>query len=112
MRRLSIIDLSKGHQPIHNEDGSIQIVFNGEIYNYKELRRDLIEKGHSFYTDTDTETIVHLYEEVRNQGCRQTGGMFAFAIWDGRCRQLLLARDELGIKPLFYANVQGRLVFA
>jgi asparagine synthase (glutamine-hydrolysing) len=113
MRRLSIIDLHTGHQPIHNEDGSIQIVFNGEIFNYKELRQDLQQRGHSFYTDTDTETIVHLYEEYGpRKAVEKLRGMFAFALWDGRKRQLLLARDRVGIKPLFYANIHGRLVFA
>jgi asparagine synthase (glutamine-hydrolysing) len=112
MRRLSIIDLDKGHQPIHNEDGSIQIVFNGEIFNYKELRHDLQQRGHSFYTDTDTETIVHAYEEYGPKLVEKLRGMFAFAIWDGRKRQLLLARDRLGIKPLFYAFIHGRLIFA
>jgi asparagine synthase (glutamine-hydrolysing) len=112
MRRLSIIDLNTGHQPIHNEDGSIQIVFNGEIYNYKELRQDLQQRGHSFYTDTDTETIVHLYEEYGPKVVEKLRGMFAFAVWDGRLRQLLLARDRLGIKPLYYAYIHGRLIFA
>jgi asparagine synthase (glutamine-hydrolysing) len=113
MRRLSIIDLHTGHQPIHNEDGSIQIVFNGEIFNYKELRQDLQQRGHSFYTDTDTETIVHLYEEYGpKKAIEKLRGMFAFALWDGRKRQLLLARDRVGIKPLFYAYSRGRLVFA
>ena len=112
MRRLSIIDLDTGHQPIHNEDGSIQVVFNGEIYNYKELRRDLLQRGHSFYTDTDTETIVHLYEEYGSRVVEKLRGMFAFALWDGRRRQLLLARDRLGIKPLYYAYIHGRLIFA
>jgi len=112
MRRLSIIDLDTGHQPIHNEDGSIQIVFNGEIYNYKELREELLQRGHSFYTDTDTETIVHLYEEYGAKVVDKLRGMFAFALWDGRRRQLLLARDRLGIKPLYYAYIHGRLMFA
>ena len=112
MRRLSIIDLDTGHQPIHNEDGSIQIVFNGEIYNYKELRDDLQQRGHSFYTDSDTETIVHLYEEYGTRVVDKLRGMFAFALWDGRRRQLLLARDRLGIKPLYYAYINGRLIFA
>jgi asparagine synthase (glutamine-hydrolysing) len=112
MRRLSIIGLDTGHQPIHNEDGSIQVVFNGEIYNYKELRHDLQQRGHSFYTDTDTETLVHLYEEYGPKLVEKLRGMFAFAIWDSRKRQLLLARDRLGIKPLFYAYNHGRLIFA
>jgi len=112
MRRLSIIGLDTGHQPIHNEDGSIQVVFNGEIYNYKELRHELQQRGHSFYTETDTETIVHLYEEYGAGVVDKLRGMFAFALWDGRRRQLLLARDRLGIKPLYYAYIDGRLIFA
>ena len=112
MRRLSIIDLHTGHQPIHNEDRSIQVVFNGEIYNYKELRQDLQCRGHSFYTDTDTETIVHLYEEYGSKAVEKLRGMFAFALWDSRRRQLLLARDRLGIKPVYYAYTHGRLIFA
>ncbi len=112
MRRLSIIDLDTGHQPVHNEDGSIQVVFNGEIYNYKELRQDLLKRGHSFYTDSDTETIVHLYEEYGSRVVDKLRGMFAFALWDSGRRQLLLARDRLGIKPLYYAYIRGRLIFA
>ena len=112
MRRLSIIDLEGGHQPIANEDQSIWIVFNGEIYNYQELRRDLERNGHRFRTDSDTETIVHLYEEL-GAGCvERLRGMFAFAIWDERRRQMLLARDRLGIKPLYYAERDGELLFA
>ena len=103
MRRLSIIDLSTGHQPISNEDGSIWIVFNGEIYSYQELRRDLIAKGHQFRTNSDTETIVHLYEEEGTAGIARLRGMFAFAIWDARKRKLLLARDRFGKKPLYYS---------
>ncbi len=112
MRRLSIIDLETGSQPIRNEDGSVWVVFNGEIYNYKALRRDLEARGHSFYTATDTETIVHLYEEYGARCVEHLRGMFAFALWDARRRQALLARDRLGIKPLYYAEVDGRLLFA
>ena len=112
MRRLSIIDLEGGHQPISNEDGSVWIVFNGEIYNYRELRRDLEYRGHVFRTDSDTETIVHLYEEWGLHCVDRLRGMFAFAIWDERRRQLLLARDRLGIKPLYYAELDNELVFA
>jgi asparagine synthase (glutamine-hydrolysing) len=112
MRRLSIIDLEGGHQPIANEDRSIWIVFNGEIYNYRELRRDLERQGHTFRTDSDTETIVHLYEELGTHCVDRLRGMFAFAIWDQRRRQLLLARDRLGIKPLYYAERDGELLFA
>jgi len=112
MRRLSIIDLETGSQPIRNEDGSVWVVFNGEIYNFKALRRDLEARGHSFYTATDTETIVHLYEEYGARCVEHLRGMFAFALWDARRRQALLARDRLGIKPLYYAEVDGRLLFA
>ena len=111
MRRLSIIDLSTGHQPIHNEDGSIWIVFNGEIYNFPELRRQLQDRGHRFYTHTDTEVIVHLYEDS-GAGCvEKLRGMFAFAIWDDHRQKLLLARDRFGKKPLYYALTKERLLF-
>ena len=99
---------SNGHQPVSNEDGSVWIVFNGEIYNYQELRRDLIARGHSFRTNSDTETIVHLYEEY-GAGCVDyLRGMFGFAIWNTRTREMLLARDRLGIKPLYYAERERR----
>ncbi len=112
MRRLSIIDLDNGHQPVSNEDGSVWIVFNGEIYNYQALRRDLIARGHAFRTNSDTETIVHLYEEYGADCVDHLRGMFGFAIWDTRKRELLLARDRLGIKPLYYAERDGELLFA
>src|SRR5712692_9052649 len=112
MRRLSIIDLNAGRQPVRNEDGTVWVVFNGEIYNFQELRRELEGRGHVFYTSSDTETIVHLYEEY-GKGCvSHLRGMFTFALWDQRKKQLLLARDRLGIKPLYYSEIQGRLVFA
>jgi asparagine synthase (glutamine-hydrolysing) len=112
MRRLRIIDLTTGHQPIRNEDGTVWVVFNGEIYNFAELRRELEARGHSFYTATDTETIVHLYEQYGASCVEKLRGMFTFALWDDRRRTLLLARDRLGIKPLFYAEAGGRLLFA
>ena len=111
-RRLSIIDLPGGHQPISNEDESVWITFNGEIYNYGELRPDLEKRGHRFRTSSDTETIVHLYEEYGPACLEYLRGMFAFALWDGRVQRLLVARDRLGVKPLFYRREQGRLVFA
>lgn len=112
MRRLSIIDRATGHQPIHNEDGTVWVVFNGEIYNYRQLTEELIQAGHTFYTDSDTEVLVHLYEEHGPAGVARLRGMFAFALWDLKNRQLLLARDRFGIKPLYYGTVDGQLVFA
>jgi len=102
MRRLSIVDLATGHQPISNEDGSIWIVFNGEIYNHRALREQLITRGHRYRTQSDTETIVHLYEEYGKECVQHLRGMFAFAIWDSRRTSLFVARDRLGIKPLYY----------
>jgi asparagine synthase (glutamine-hydrolysing) len=111
-RRLSIIDLPGGHQPIANEDESVWITFNGEIYNYRDLRPDLLARGHQFRTNSDTETILHLYEEYDLSFVDHLRGMFAFAIWDSRKRRLLLVRDRLGVKPLFYRLEPGRLAFA
>jgi asparagine synthase (glutamine-hydrolysing) len=111
MRRLSIIDLSTGHQPIHNEDETVWLVFNGEIYNYRELRAELERAGHRFYTASDTETIVHAYEEWGEAAFGRLRGMFGIALWDRRSRTLLLARDRAGIKPLHYAERGGRLYF-
>ena len=111
MRRLSIIDVRGGRQPIHNEDRTVWTVFNGEIYNYRELRRDLESKGHRFETDSDTETLVHLYEEYGPRSVQHLRGMFAFAIWDSKERSLLLVRDRIGIKPLYYACFAGRFIF-
>jgi asparagine synthase (glutamine-hydrolysing) len=111
MRRLSIIDLSTGHQPIHNEERTVWVVFNGEIYNYRELRDALEASGHTFYTASDTETIVHGYEEWGDQVFSRLRGMFAIAIWDARERTLLIARDRAGIKPLYYGEGDGRLFF-
>jgi asparagine synthase (glutamine-hydrolysing) len=111
MRRLSIIDLSGGKQPIHNEDSSVWVVFNGEIYNFLELRRELESRGHEFYTHSDTEVIVHLYEEMGADCVKRLRGMFAIALYDRRQSSLLLARDRLGKKPLHYAIHEGRLLF-
>jgi len=111
MRRLSIIDLSHGHQPIANEHETVWIVFNGEIYNYRELRAELVARGHRFRTESDTETIVHLYEEKGEDVVDDLRGMFAFALWDTRRRRLLLARDRFGQKPLFYRFTGRRLLF-
>jgi len=112
MRRLSIIDLPGGKQPIFNEDGSLAIVFNGEIYNYQDLRRALLAKGHTFRTDGDTETIVHLYEEYGPACVHLLRGMFVFAIWDRKEQSLFVARDRLGKKPLYYHWDGRRLAFA
>jgi asparagine synthase (glutamine-hydrolysing) len=111
-RRLSIIDLGGGHQPLSNEDGSVHIIFNGEIYNYQELRRYLLGHGHIFKTQTDTETIVHLYEQLGEACVEKLRGMFAFAIWDDRGKSLFLARDRVGIKPLYYSQSRNSVVFA
>lgn len=112
MRRLSIIDIAQGKQPISNEDKTVWIVFNGEIYNYLELRKMLLSKGHKFSTNTDTECIVHLYEERGDDFVNHLRGMFAIAIWDDKKKRLILARDRLGIKPLFYGENNGKLFFA
>ena len=111
MRRLSIIDLSTGHQPIHNEERTVWVVFNGEIYNYRELRQRLEAAGHRFYTSSDTETIVHAYEEWGEAAFARLRGMFAIALWDRPRRTLLLARDRAGIKPLHFIERHKRLYF-
>ncbi len=111
MRRLSIIDVATGHQPISNEDGSVWIVFNGEIYNFAELRATLVARGHSFKTHSDTETIVHLYEEEGERCVERLRGMFGFAIWDRRQNKLFIARDRTGKKPLHYTMTDGAFVF-
>jgi asparagine synthase (glutamine-hydrolysing) len=112
MRRLSIIDLEHGDQPISSEDGGVTVVQNGEIYNYRELRRELERAGHRFSTASDTEVLVHLYKEHRDGFVERLRGMFAIALWDARERRLLLARDRFGIKPLYYRLVDGTLSFA
>src|SRR5687768_5120603 len=110
--RLSIIDLSGGAQPIHNGRKTIWITYNGEVFNYVELRRFLEQRGHHFYTHTDTEVIVHLYEELGDRFVEELNGQFAFAIWDRPRRRLVLARDRAGILPLYYADIPGGVAFA
>ena len=110
-RRLSIIDLKSGRQPIHNEDKSIRLVLNGEIYNFRELKKDLEKSGHRFYTQADTEVIVHLYEDHGVDCLKFLRGMFAFAVWDEKKRRLFLARDRVGKKPLVYTRQNGEFIF-
>ncbi len=110
-RRLSIIDLSTGDQPLANEDGSIQVIFNGEIYNFADVRTELVARGHRFRTGSDTEIIVHGYEEWGERCVDRFRGMFAFALWDANARRLMLARDRLGVKPLYYAALAEGIVF-
>ena len=112
MRRLSIIDLAGGHQPIHNEDQTVWAVCNGEIYNFLDLRADLESRGHKFYTRTDAEVVVHLYEEYGTELANHLRGMFAIALYDLKKRSLLLVRDRLGKKPLYYGQSEGRVYFA
>src|SRR3954454_11944062 len=111
-RRLSIIDLAHGHQPIENEDGSAVVVQNGEIYNHRQLKRHLEGRGHRFATACDTEVLVHAYEEWGESFLERLRGMFAIALWDNPRRRLLLARDRFGIKPLYYRHAGGVLSFA
>src|SRR5262249_49792724 len=111
-RRLSIIDLKSGQQPLYNEDGRVCVVFNGEIYNFAEVRQRLVADGHIFRTHSDTETIVHAYEQWGEQCVEKLRGMFAFAIRDLRTDRLFLARDRFGEKPLFYASYDDKFVFA
>ena len=110
-RRLSIIDLADGTQPIYNEDGTKVIVFNGEIYNYQGIREDLISKGHKFKTKTDTEVILHGYEEYGPEVLNKFRGMFGIAIWDLVSKELFIARDFFGIKPMYYTQVGNDLIF-
>jgi asparagine synthase (glutamine-hydrolysing) len=112
MRRLSVIDLFNGHQPMANHDGSLVVVFNGEIYNFKDIRADLERRGHVFRTQSDTEVILRGYEQFGDDIMQQLNGMFAFAVYDGKRERLLLARDRIGIKPLFYALHRGGLAFS
>jgi len=106
-RRLSVIDLSTGRQPIFNECGTVAVVFNGEIYNFIELRNELIAKGYKFRTNTDTEVIANLYDEVGVECVHRLRGMFAIAIWDEKRQELILIRDRLGKKPIYYAETRG-----
>jgi asparagine synthase (glutamine-hydrolysing) len=111
-RRLSIVDVAGGHQPMTNENGSVQIVFNGEIYNHLALRRKLLANGHRYANNSDTETVVHLYEERGVHAVGELSGMFAFALWDANRARLLIARDRLGIKPLYYFHAQDGSLFS
>src|SRR5690349_10473452 len=112
-RRLSIVDVAAGHQPMTNEDGTLHITYNGEIYNHTDFRAELEAAGHIYQTRCDTETILHLYEEHGERCVERLRGMFAFAIWDQNKRELFIARDRLGVKPLYYAlNADGSLYFA
>src|SRR5215217_8536007 len=111
-RRLSIVDVASGHQPMTNEDGSLYITYNGEVYNHADYREDLEARGHVYHTHCDTETILHLYEEHGHSCVNYLRGMFAFAIWDRKKKELFIARDRLGVKPLYYFHADdGSLYF-
>src|SRR6266699_7135173 len=110
-RRLSIVDLSTGQQPLSNEDATVWVTYNGEIYNHADLRRELEARGHRYRTQSDTETIVHAYEEWGDECVHRFRGMFAFALWDARARRLLLVRDRLGIKPLYWTRAGDHLLY-
>ena len=110
-RRLSIIDLDAGAQPMYNEDGSLVIVFNGEIYNYRQIREDLVKAGHTFATNSDTEVLIHGYEEYGTDLLPKLRGMFSFVIWNKDTKELFGARDFFGIKPLYYAEMDGAFIF-
>ena len=112
MRRLAIVDLPSGHQPMASDDGTVQLVFNGEIYNFQSLRAELVAKGRRFHTNSDTEVILRLYEEMGTDCVRRLRGMFAFALWDAKSEKLMLARDRIGKKPLLYSDGNGRLAWA
>ena len=109
--RLSIIDVAGGYQPLSNEDGSLWIVYNGEVFNYIELHKELIKKGHRFKTQSDTEVILHMYEEYGAEALQYLNGQFAFAIWNNQKKECFFARDRAGIRPLFYSEVNGTMVF-
>ena len=110
-RRLSIIDLNAGNQPMYNEDGSLVLMFNGEIYNYQDIRKELVEKGHIFKTQSDTEVLIHAYEEYGYDMMNLLRGMFTFVIWDKNEHKMFLARDFFGIKPMYYADMNGTFMF-
>jgi asparagine synthase (glutamine-hydrolysing) len=112
IRRLAIVDVDHGNQPIHNEEKTLWIVYNGEIYNFQNVKNELVKLGHSFYTDTDTEILLHAYEEWNQECLKLLNGMFAFAIWDTKKKRLFLARDRLGIKPLYYYSSSQNFLFA